>query len=166
MKVNRLETHDRLQHLIKDQSLNIARGASDCLSKNPFSLALQDRSHYIYLFAHPRTAEDGITKRMLWQPRLTKPKAQTNSYLFRAKSKSDILEICWLLPPEEMWGQYKKKNVTESEWVLWSIDQYINNRKKLETNEPDDLSDKQIESIYREIRALNSKEKLMDNLYL
>jgi hypothetical protein len=160
MKVNRLETHDRLEHFIKDQSLNIAEGASDCLKKNQLSLMLQDRSPYIYIFAHPRTAEDGVTKRMLWQPRLTKPKAQTNSYLFRAKSKSDIMEICWLLPPEETWGQYGKGNVTENEWVVWSIDQYMHNRERLSSKEPEDLSDGLIKMIYLEIEMVSKPNPL------
>ena len=111
MKINRLETHDRLIHFKAEQSLNIAQGANDCLTKNRLSLALQERSPYIYIFAHPRTADDGVNKRMLWQPRLTRPKAQTNSYLFRAKSHSDICEICWLLPPREMWKTYDKGTI-------------------------------------------------------
>lgn len=156
MKVNRLEAHDRLKYFIEDQSLNIAQGASDCLLKNPLSLMLQDRSPYIYLFAHPRTADDGITKKMYWQPRLTKPRAETNSYLFRAKSKSDLIEVCWLLPPEEMWGQYQMGNVTENELVLWSIDQYKNNRHKLEEREKDDLSDGLVRMIYKEV-SMSSK---------
>lgn len=151
MKLNRLEAHDRLQHFVKDQSLNIAQGASDCLTKNPLSLQLQDRSPYIYLFAHPRTADDGVTKKMYWQPRLTKPKAETNSYLFRAKSKTDLIEVCWLLPPEEMWGQYDKDKITESDLIVWSIDQYKNNRMRLEEKEHDDLSDGLIRMIYKEI---------------
>jgi hypothetical protein len=166
MKLNRLETHDRLEHLIADQSISIAQGANDCLKANPLSLAMQDRSPYVYIFAHPRTSDDGLKKRMLWQPRLTKPKAQTNSYLFRAQSKTDILEICWLLPPEEMWPEYKKGNVTEHEYVLWSINQYKNNRQFLERNEPDDLPDEKIKSIYADIKQAAHMEKQMDKLYL
>ena len=76
MKINRLEAHDRLLHFKNDQNSTIQQGAEDCLKKNPLSLALQDHSPYIYIFAHPRTADDGVNKRLLWQPRLTKPKAQ------------------------------------------------------------------------------------------
>ena len=112
MKLNRLEPHDRLLHFKKDQEANIFQGAEDCLKKNPDSLFFQARSSYIYIFAHPRTADDGLNKRMLWQPRLWKPKAQTNSYLFRVKSKTDIIEICWIIPPRELWGQYDKGKVT------------------------------------------------------
>lgn len=166
MKLNRLETHDRLEHFIKDQSINIFQGADDCMKINELSLALQDRSHYVYLFAHPRTADDGVTKIMYWQPRLTKPEAQTNSYLFRGVSKTDQVEVCWLLPPIEMWGQYKKGNVTESDLVLWSIDQYRHRKHQLEMPEPDDLLDKQIQEIYTEIKQNMRYEKMMKGLYL
>src|ERR1700751_4609356 len=114
MKVNVFEAHDRLLHFKKDQEINIFQGAEDCLKKNPDSLAIQEKSPYVYLFAHPRTDEDGVTKRMIWQARLSIPKAQTNSYLFRAISKSDIIQIVWLLPPREMWSQYTQGKVTES----------------------------------------------------
>ena len=151
MKIQRLETHDRLQHFVQDQSKAIAQGANDCLKVNPLSLALQEKSPYIYIFAHPRTADDGITKRMLWQPRLTKPKAQTNSYLFRAIAKTDNLEVCWLIPPSEMWSQYEKGKVTENDLVMWSIDQFKHNRGGLEEAEKDDLPEERVMAIYREI---------------
>lgn len=165
MRINILEAHDRKQHLIKDQALNISQGVDDCLKKNPLYLALQQYSSYVYIFAHPRTADDGVTKRMLYQPRLTKPLAQTNSYLFRSTCKTDLLEICWLLPPKEMWGQYKEGNVTESEIVLWSIDQFRNNRHKLEEKHPEDLSEERIRAIYLQITADKSSKILMERLY-
>lgn len=93
MKVDRLETHDRLEHLVQDQSNVIFQGAEDCLKVNSLSLALQQHSDYVYLFAHVRTSDDGFSKRILWQPRLTKPKAQTNSFLFRAIPKTGEIEV-------------------------------------------------------------------------
>ena len=159
MKLNRLETHDRLVHFKKDQNDTLQQGADDCLKKNPLSLAMQDKAPYIYLFAHPRTSDDGVTKRMIWQPRLTKPLAQTNSYLFRAISKSDIVEICWLIPDEKMWKQYEKGKVTENELVLWSIDQYMNYRADLERKDKDDLSDERVAKIYQEIARESEKPK-------
>jgi len=151
MKINRLETHDRLLHFKKDQALNINQGAEDCLKKNRLSLGLQQRSPYVYLFAHPRTADDGFTKRMVWQPRLTKPKAQTNSYLFRAESGTDRMEICWLLPPRETWGQYSRGMITENEMVLWSIDQFVNHRARLELPFADDFTDDIVRNIYIQV---------------
>jgi len=90
-------------------------------------------------------------KVLLWQPRLSRPMAQTNSYLFRAESKTDLLEICWLLPPEEMWSQYQKGKLTENEYVIWSVDQYLNDKTKLEAARNDDLPDNRIKAIYKEI---------------
>lgn len=161
MRVNRLEAHDRLLHLKKDQSLNISQGAQDCLQKNKLSIRLQERSPYIYIFAHPRTADDGVNKRMYWQPRLTRPTPQTNSYLFRARSHTDIIEICWLLPPQEYWGQSKKGNVTEDELVTWSIHQFQYNFASLATPYEDDLSDNQVRNILKDIgREIDEESKM------
>lgn len=160
MKINRLETHDRLEHFKNDQAANIFQGADDCLKKNSDSLYLQDKCPYIYIFAHPRTADDGSTKVMYWQPRLTKPRAQTNSYLFRAISKTDVLEICWLIPPRELWPQYKRGNLTEHTIVLWSINQFEKNRNQLESPAPDDFSDEKIEKIWRDFIMKKNKDVL------
>ncbi len=159
MKIDRLEAHDRYQYFIQDQSKQIFQGADECLRGNPDSLRLQEKSHYIYIFAHPRTADDGLNKRLLWQPRLVKPKAQCNSYLFRAQSNSDILEICWLLPPYELWDQYDKGKVCESNWAAWSIDQYKHNKAALEKPFEDDWTDEQAMNLFKQclIEAIASK---------
>lgn len=151
MKLNRLEAHDRLQHFVKDQAINIFQGAEDCLKRNPDSLAIQEKSPYIYLFAHPRTDEDGVTKRMIWQPRLSIPKPQTNSYLFRAISNTDLIEVVWLLPPREMWPQYEKGKVTESAEVSWSIDMFKRNRNVLEEPHPEDMPEERARLILKSI---------------
>ena len=161
MQIDRLETHDRLLHFKEDQAKTIFQGAEDCLKKNLLSLQLQEHSPYVYIFAHPRTCDSSLDKRLIWQPRLTKPVPQTNSYLFRAVSKTDILEICWLIPPSEMWNQYQKGNVTESHEVLWSIDQYVNNKRGLELPFRDDLSDDAIRNIYRKIAKDRAKQEVL-----
>jgi len=165
MKIDRFETHDRLLQLHKEQSLNLAQGAEDCLKKNDLSLRLQAHSPYIYIFAHPRTADDGVTKRMLWQPRLIKPKAQTNSYLFRATSHTDLLEICWMIPPREMWEQYKKGNITEQDTVRWSILQFQMHRAVLEKVHEDDLPEDRCKWIYQKIAREIDEEKMMKKMY-
>lgn len=165
MKINRLETHDRLQHLIKDQSINIYQGAEDCLKKNPLSLAIQERSPYIYIFAHPRTHDNGVDKVMYWQPRLSIPEPQTNSYLFRAISKTDIIEVCWMIPPREMWEQYKKGNVTESNWAFWSIEQFKDNRNNLKHPHPDDFSEEKASLIMQEVVNEKRQDIKMKKLY-
>jgi len=158
MKIERLDAHDRLDHLKKDQSNVITQGCEDCLKTNPDSLMLQERCHYIYIFAHPRTADDGVNKRMLWQPRLNKPKAQTNSYLFRATSKTHEIEICWMIPPRELWDEYKKGNLVEHQEVIWSIDQFLHNRKELEEPFHDDISSERSKRIWLEIAAAKEEK--------
>ncbi len=151
MKLNRLETHDRYQHFIKDQSLNIFQGAEDCLKSNELSLAIQEKSPYVYLFAHPRTADNGVSKVMYWQPRLSVPEAQENSYLFRAISKTDNIEVCWLLPPKATWSQFRKGNVTESDIVSWSINMYKMRKPFLEKPHDDDMPEDQARAIMQSI---------------
>lgn len=164
MKLNRLEAHDRLKYLKEDQSQNIFKGAEDCLKNNSLSLAYQEKSPYIYIFAHPRTADNGVDKIMYWQPRLSIPKSQTNSYLFRAISNSDSLEVCWLIPPKEHWDQYKIGNVTESNLCLWSINQFKNNRNNLEKPHPDDMSENQARQILRLIISEKIQQKNLDKI--
>lgn len=167
MKLNRLETHDRLQHLIKDQSANVFQGAEDCLKKNLDSLAIQEKSPYVYLFAHPRTHDDGVTKRMLWQPRLSIPKAQTNSYLFRAISKTDLIEIVWLIPSREMWAQYEEGKITESGEVAWSIEMFKRKRSILEQPHPDDMPEERARLILKSIideklQSIKAKKRIKE----
>ncbi len=160
MKIERLETHDRYKHFIQDQWEVVSKGAEECLKKNPDSIAYQQKCPYIYLFAHPRTADDGVNKRLLWQPRLTKPKAQTNSYLFRAQSNTDIIEVCWLLPPREMWSQYEEGKVTESNLVAWSIKQFEYHREDLERAHPDDLSEERAKQVFREVHEWSTFKRV------
>ena len=161
MKIDRLETHDRLEHFKADQNDAIVQGLEDCLKRNPLSLALQDRSPYVYIYAHPRTTEMGNAKVMYWQPRLSKPKMETNSYLFRVRSYSDECEIIWMLPPREQWDQYKRGNVTEHETVNWSIAQFENHKAEMEKPEPDDWPDTQGLQIIRDAQRALQQEKLV-----
>jgi hypothetical protein len=171
MKISRLETHDRLQHFVKDQSANIFQGAEDCLKKNPDSLAIQEKAPYVYIFAHPRTDDDGVTKRMIWQPRLSIPEAQTNSYLFRALSHSDIIEVIWLLPPRELWSQYEKDKVTENNEVAWSIEMFKHRKKDLEKPHPDDMPEERGRLILKAIvdeklqEVRNKKTNISEIIY-
>jgi hypothetical protein len=169
MKLNLFETHDRLKYLVKDQSANIFQGAEECLKKNSLSLAIQDKSSYVYIFAHPRTSEDGLKKRLLWQPRLSIPEVQENSYLFRALSHTDIIEICWMIPARELWKQYQKGNVTEDNLALWSINQYKSNKKILEKPHPQDMTEEKSRIIMKQIvddhLSAIRNAKMMNRIY-
>lgn len=152
MKINRLDAHDRFEHFRK-QSFSIAECCQDLINQKPFF------DHPFYIFAHPRTDDDGVTQRLIWQPRLTKPKAQTNSMLFKAYPGKDLISVIWIIPPRELWGQYEKGKLTESSIVSESIHDFMNNREKMEQKEADDLSEEQIRAVYEEISRNARKEK-------
>jgi hypothetical protein len=158
MKLNRLETHDRLQHFTK-QSFDIAECCQDLINKRPFG------EHAFYIFAHTRTEEDGATKRLIWQPRLTKPKAQSNSMLFKAYPGTDVIKVIWMIPAVELWEQYEKGKMTENKTVCDSIQAYKLNRNSLEKKEDDDLPDDKIDDIYRQISLDANQKKHMDKIY-
>jgi hypothetical protein len=69
MKLDRLDVHDRYEHFTK-QDFDIGECCQDLINKRPFG------DYPFYIFAHTRTDDDGVTKRLIWQPRLTKPKAR------------------------------------------------------------------------------------------
>ena len=132
MKINRLDAHDRFSYLMETQSQEITECCEDLIKKRPFG----DRDFYI--FAHPRTEDDGSNKRLIWQPRILKPSAQTNSMLFRADILTGDIDVIWIIPPVELWDSYIKNNLTESCVVSLSIDAFKNDRAKLEAPHPDD----------------------------
>lgn len=143
MKLNRLETHDRLLHFTK-QHFDIAECCQDLIKQRPFG------HHPFYIFVHPRTDDDGIRKRLIWQPRLTKPLAQTNSMLFKGYPGSDYVKIIWMIPPREIWAQFEKGKMTENETVWNSIQDFIYRREELESPEHDDPTDQEVLKIYRQ----------------
>jgi hypothetical protein len=71
--------------------------------------------------------------------------------LFKAYPGTDNIKVIWMIPDRNLWGQYKKGNVTENETVAQSIWDFRFNRNELEQPEKDDLSDIQIDSIYRDL---------------
>lgn len=158
MKITTLDAWDRYKHFTS-QSFDISECCQNLIDQRPFG------DNNFYIFAHTRTDDDGVTKRLIWQPRLTKPKAQSNSMLFKWIKGTDNLRICWLIPAREMWGQYKKGNVTGHDITAWSIAQFENHREELEKPEPDDLSESEIHQIYMEIsKEAKKKKKIMPKI--
>ena len=155
MKLNKLETHDRFKHFT-NQSFSISDCCQDLINQRPFG------NLPFYIFAHVRTDDDGVTKRMIWQPRLTKPKAQTNSMLFKGYPGSDIIKIIWIIPPRELWTQYQigLGLITESETIVQSIYDFQYNREELEKKEKDDLSDEKIDEIYKDLATIKKKTEI------
>lgn len=153
MKLDLLETHDRYEHFTK-QAFDIGECCQDMINQRPFG------NRPFYIFAHARTDDDGVSKRLIWQPRLSKPKAQTNSMLFKAYPGTDQVKVIWMIPERMMWTQFKKGLICESTIVEQSIHDFQHNRDKLEAKESDDLDDQQIDAIYKEISLMAKKPML------
>lgn len=160
MKVNLLETHDRLLQFNKQKD-HISQGCLDCITNRPEEFL----NHPFYIFSHIRTADDGHTKRLIWEPRLTKPKAQTNSMLFKAYPPSDKIKIIWMIPSREMWNSYGRGLMMQDDITSKSIQAFQFDRSNLECHEEDDLTDEVIEQIYRQISTNANNRKRMQKLY-
>lgn len=158
MKLDPKDVHDRYEYVTK-QDFDIAECCEDLLTKRPFG------DHNFYIFAHARTDDDGVTKRLIWQPRLTKPLPQSNSMLFKGNPNNGEIRICWILPPHEIWGEYKKDNMVYSDISAWSIYMYQNKYEELCQPERDDLSDAEIDSIYTELCQEAQKNKKAQKIY-
>lgn len=182
MKVKTADAHDRLLHF-NQQSDMISRGCQDCINNRPDEFTMP-----FYIFAHCRTIEidervsifnqdfyesiinptykkiynsleDVPTGRLIWSPRLTKPKAQENSMLFKAYPGSDNVKVIWIIPAKELWDQYKKDNITESRLIWESIEAFKHRRKELEEVEEGDLSDEEANVVYSQIKKNKKKYK-------
>lgn len=123
-------------------------------------------SPYIYVFAHKRelgiderfslmiqggysSIEETPKARLIWAPRLTKPKAEPNSFLFRIElNHADDVETVWILPEEELFNLFKKGKVFENQIIHNSIYNFIHNKKELERPHEDDLKDKDAKQVY------------------
>jgi len=158
IKINPLDAHDRLQHFTK-QEFSISECCQDLINQRPFG------NYPFYIWAHARTDENINIKRLIWQPRLTRPKPQTNSMLFKAYPGTDRINVIWIIPARELWAQYEKGKVTENELVWNSIQHFQNNREWLEQNEEDDFSDEKINEIYKELACEAKRKKVMDKLW-
>jgi len=153
MKLDRLETHDRYLHFTKQQ-FDIGECCQEVIKNRPPEFG----NRPFYIFAHTRTDDDGTTQRLIWQPRLTRPKAQTNSMLFKAYPPGDVIKVIWLLPKRELWPNYKRGMICENKTISDSICDFQHNRKKLEQADPEDLDDNLAYAIYQEI-ALHAKQR-------
>ncbi len=159
-KLDRLETHDRYKEFTKDQ-FGISEECQKIIDKRPFG------SYPFYIFAHSRTIDEverfqyflntGLnwekipSKRIIWQPRLTKPDPQENSMCFRVSPGSDNVEIVWVIPDKNMWDQYEKGKITENNIIKESIDKFKNRINDLKAPHNQDLSDERAREVYKHI---------------
>lgn len=158
LKLNALETHDRLQFFL-NREYNFAENVQTQIDQRPFG------DYPFYVFCHPRTHEDGSSKRYIWSPWIWKPRAQTNSLLIKAYPGSDMLKLCWILPVREMWDAYKKGTIFENPFILECINQFQKDKSLLEQPEEDDPSAERAQEIAFEYQPqLFKRESLPEHL--
>ena len=148
MKIDRLETHDRLKQFQSEWEA-LSQGVEDCIYNVPDEVKCP-----FYVWGHSRQInldekfdlffkggfkymEEVPSERMIWMPRITKPLAEPNSYLFRARKGTDLVEIIWLLPKRELWEQFEPGKMTYNEDVWNSIQNYKHARAELEMPDSD-----------------------------
>lgn len=162
IQVNRLDTHDRLLDFKQKNVDSIAERISKMISERPF----EDNPFYIY--AHKRTVDvheqliymqsgqfninNLPTHRIVWQPRLQKPKAQTNSMLFKVDpAYPDQVKVIWMLPDRDQWEAHKKGQMFQDPTTAESIHSFENDRASIEHPEPDDPTDERAQMIYKRL---------------
>jgi len=91
------------------------------------------------------------TAKLLWSPRLSKPTPQQNSMLFKAYPGSDNIKVIWMLPDQELWGQYEKGLMLQSPIVVESIAKFKKDFASMSLPEEDDLPDDRVNEIYASI---------------
>ena len=190
MKINRLETHDRFLEFQKQANL-IEEGLRECIEKRP----KEYENYPFYAFGHKRTyALDEQCKlynddlmcsildptyqrkftdvlqmpnaRIIWIPRLTKPKAEPNSWLFKYYPQEDITKVFWILPEYETWGQYTDEKMCQNRAISESIRMFKTNKEFLEKPEDDDLPEYVIEGINRQIGINKQAQASLPNDWL
>jgi hypothetical protein len=168
MKVNRLETHDRLLTYQKQQQ-DMGDAVMECVKNVPDGI----RSSF-YVYGHSRSVaydekvnilqlgyDSAPDSRLIWMPVITKPKAAPNTYLFLANRQNDIVEIIWLLPKRELWEQYAPGNMFHNESIWISIQNFLNDRGRLEAPDKNGPTEKDQEEWFKIIGHEAHKKKKM-----
>jgi len=148
-----LDAHDRNEHFIK-QDFNINECVDSLLKQQPFG------KYPFYAFVHTRTHEDGVfKKRLIWQPRLSKPQSAPNTMLFKLFPESGEVQVIWILPDDRLWNQFAPRMIGYNETIWISIQNFKHHRAELDRKDPNDLSDEKIDQIYRELSHEAKKNK-------
>lgn len=180
MKVDRLETHDRQLEFMKIAQM-IDQGIQDCKNNVPDTIKVP-----FYIFVHKRTVGmdekvsiwmeqlkyplrhrqfksfDQIPEmRIIYCPYPRRPKPQSNSWLVRVQKGSDKIEVIWIIPQEELWGQFGKGLLFENEVICKSIELFRTNPIALEFD-PNELTIDQVDDFRMKIKeAAQAKKKVI-----
>jgi hypothetical protein len=71
--------------------------------------------------------------------------------LFKGYPGTDMIKVIWIIPERELWDQYRKGLMMQSETVVESIHKFQYDRESLEAPEEDDARDAEIDDAYKNI---------------
>jgi len=127
---------------------NYVRCIQGLIQSKPFG----DRKFYIYSFVK-RIDDASGAKKMYHQPRLTRPEPLPGTTLMKVNPMyPEEATIIWTLPNQENFGLYQSGKMFADPFVHECIDKFLKNPRDLMKADPDDLDDKQIQEIYKDIR--------------
>jgi hypothetical protein len=151
MKINRLETHDRLLFYKKEQK-DIGDGIQQCINNVPDAITCP-----FYVYGHSRSVGYDEKKsilinnqkkapdvRLIWMPVITKPKVEPNTYLFLCRKNTDVINIIWMLPKQELWDQYAPGKLCHNENIWISICNYKYDKSAMNQPDPHGPTEKDI----------------------
>lgn len=140
----------------KNTETDYVRCIQDLIASKPFG----NRKFYIFSFVKRVDDSSGV-KKMYHQPRLTRPEPLPGTTLMKVDPNDpETAMIIWTLPNEENFGMYKQGKMFADPFVFECIEKFKRNPKEFMQRDPDDLSDKEIKEIYREMKQnLRAKAK-------
>lgn len=159
MNVNRFDAHDRLKHVTR-QDFSIGECCQDIINKRPFG------NNPYYIWAHSRQDDNPGVRRIIWQPRLTRPNASSNSMLFRVQPPSESIEIIWIIPDSSLWDNFAPGKLSHNELINGFIQQYRRDKKYLEEPHKDDLTDARAHQVYQDLIHTAKYDKMMSQIHL
>lgn len=162
IELNALETHDRLLDFKQKNQDSVEGQIQKMIQENPFDglpfyifahkRTLTDTERSLHFQTHNYSLENIPSHKIVWQPRLQKPKSCLNSMLFKVDpSFPEQVKVIWILPEREQWEAHKKGKMTQDPTVVESIEAFENDRQALDHPEPDDPDDERARNIYQRL---------------
>jgi len=177
MRLDRLETHDRLLDVQKKNLNTITSGLEECIKNRPAAFT----HRHFYIHVHKRTVgldekiailqqdirevllnpllnrrfhriEDIPELRVIYMPRATRPIPSENSMLFRCfPQDGNALEPIWIIPEESTWPNYAKGMIMNDEFIAECIEIFKTNPSFFCKTDELDYNEEELKKIRIEI---------------
>jgi hypothetical protein len=153
--LSRNELFDSTQNWKDNSEKNYSECIQNLIMSAPFG------AHKFYIFSFIKRVDDasGI-KKMIHQPRLTKPEPIPGGTLMRVDPRDPYTAtLLWTLPNDQNFNLYKKGKMYADPFVHECIERFKKNPKEMMRPEVDDLTDEQIREIYKDMSMKQKAKK-------